>query len=67
MYFASCFDMKNVVVDSISRYADGDVYKHHIFCVFVVNDFKWEKIFINVFIVYVCCFSRHPWMLPRKR
>ena len=35
--------MKNVVVDSISRYTDGDVYKHHIFGVFgvfVVNDFK---------------------------
>ena len=39
-YFAYCFDMKNVVVDSISRYTDGDVYKHHIFGVFVVNDFK---------------------------
>ena len=45
--------MKNVVVDSISRYTDGDVYKHHIFGVFVVNDFKKEKIFINVFIVYL--------------
>ena len=37
--------MKNVVVDSISRYTDGDVYEHHIFGVFVVNDFK-RKIYL---------------------
>ena len=49
----SRFDLKNVVVDSIFRYSDGDVYKNHIFLVFILNDFKYKKIFINVFIVYL--------------
>ena len=36
----SCFGLKNVVADFIFRYTDGDVYKHLIFRVFIVNDFK---------------------------
>ena len=39
-YFVTRFDLKNVVVDSIFRYTDGDVYKNHIFRVFILNDFK---------------------------
>ena len=51
--------MKNVVVDSISRYTDGDVYKHHIFGVFVVNDFK-RKRYLLMYSLCICLLFQSP-------